>query len=702
MLIGAIFISIVLVFQRVLNAAWECFNSMIVMTIAALADAASKPEIVKILKFNMSTYSCYIGDLVRYQLQYQSKLHLCGIEPTLVAPGSVKTMLIHEESNPLSWYHLALTFDPASGRAHNQIAIIALDNHSVVRQSPWNLQYAIYHYLRAASALKPFAGATENIAQLAESMKRVQRIIDTVHADPDAWTAMRNMLLHTPSAPFLYPKFRTGTAVHALFSELSEVERERAALWLDHSSTLAALRAVSVLYILFAKHDVDKLNDLMPALVSDWAQPSCVSNVHWLQSNGIVIACSLIVLLRQLLAEVHDSGFSASGVSNAAGVVAKQLATHALHLLLALLTLSAHQICVLLRSPQDAKSDPNICSTWKVYLSTVSVMLSLITSHEPMRAFVQQIHVAGKDDDWTMFCRVLKMAAQQIDSHRSSLVAFRCAHVTATVHVDEEYDEETGEVITFRGTSSQTKTVDQTETCWVERQFWRRLELEALFDGTSPDLASTETSIELILSLSATWTGGRQKAAEAVTSSEPLNAPAPAFKQRSLQMVILDAANICMRFGSGDTFATSGLRKVFDWFESRGVRCMACVPDHTLGTVAPSLFVRSHRTGIQRLSVPALPDDPAYLRSLEQQGKLFSTPSQDYDDSYILALARRNDAFVVSNDKFRDQFERMSNSERSELENWLPNHVIGFTFVGLQKDFLPNPDKVRLLLEERS
>jgi hypothetical protein len=28
--------------------------------------------------------------------------------------------------------------------------------------------------------------------------------------------------------------------------------------------------------------------------------------------------------------------------------------------------------------------------------------------------------------------------------------------------------------------------------------------------------------------------------------------------------------------------------------------------------------------------------------------------------------------------------------------------VIGFTFVGLQKDFLPNPDKVRLLLEERS
>lgn len=76
---------------------------------------------------------------------------------------------------------------------------------------------------------------------------------------------------------------------------------------------------------------------------------------------------------------------------------------------------------------------------------------------------------------------------------------------------------------------------------------------------------------------------------------------------------------------------------------------------------------------------------------------MVSTPSQDYDDSYCISYARQHDAFIVSNDKFRDYIKKLqTNPNTNEAETikkqdtWLQQHCVSFTFKG--DEFLPNPD----------
>ena len=42
-----------------------------------------------------------------------------------------------------------------------------------------------------------------------------------------------------------------------------------------------------------------------------------------------------------------------------------------------------------------------------------------------------------------------------------------------------------------------------------------------------------------------------------------------------------------------------------------------------------------------------------YLHELEHDGILYTTPSQDYDDSYQIEYARRHGGVIVTNDLFR-------------------------------------------------
>ncbi len=94
--------------------------------------------------------------------------------------------------------------------------------------------------------------------------------------------------------------------------------------------------------------------------------------------------------------------------------------------------------------------------------------------------------------------------------------------------------------------------------------------------------------------------------------------------------------------------------------------------------------------------IPKMPDDVQYLLSLKASNLLFSTPAQDYDDSYALAYARAHDAFLVSNDRYRDQFETCATADDERaLDAWLRTHLISFTFIG--DEFMPNPDRVAVL-----
>ena len=85
------------------------------------------------------------------------------------------------------------------------------------------------------------------------------------------------------------------------------------------------------------------------------------------------------------------------------------------------------------------------------------------------------------------------------------------------------------------------------------------------------------------------------------------------------------------------------------------------------------------------------------MNELREQGVMVSTPSQDYDDSYCIQHARAENAFIVTNDKFRDYLKKLeTNPQQNEGGNlarekaWLKQHCISFTFK--QDEFLPNPD----------
>lgn len=76
---------------------------------------------------------------------------------------------------------------------------------------------------------------------------------------------------------------------------------------------------------------------------------------------------------------------------------------------------------------------------------------------------------------------------------------------------------------------------------------------------------------------------------------------------------------------------------------------------------------------------------------------MVKTPAQDYDDSYCISYARQSDAFIVTNDKFRDYLSKlqmmpsMNQPDAIKRERaWIKQHSISFAFN--EDEFLPNPD----------
>ncbi len=70
-------------------------------------------------------------------------------------------------------------------------------------------------------------------------------------------------------------------------------------------------------------------------------------------------------------------------------------------------------------------------------------------------------------------------------------------------------------------------------------------------------------------------------------------APVPVLQNAT---IVLDAANICMRYGDGKSFVTAGLARTIAWFGARGHRCIACVPDYVVRVSESSCyfgFIRS-------------------------------------------------------------------------------------------------------------
>jgi hypothetical protein len=70
-----------------------------------------------------------------------------------------------------------------------------------------------------------------------------------------------------------------------------------------------------------------------------------------------------------------------------------------------------------------------------------------------------------------------------------------------------------------------------------------------------------------------------------------------------------------------------------------------------------------------------------YLQELEHDGILYTTPSQDYDDSYQIEYARRHGGVIVTNDLFRDAVDKLKPHMRGALRVWMKSHLLSYTFV---------------------
>ena len=153
-------------------------------------------------------------------------------------------------------------------------------------------------------------------------------------------------------------------------------------------------------------------------------------------------------------------------------------------------------------------------------------------------------------------------------------------------------------------------------------------------------------------------------------------------KEKEKPLIVLDASNIAMRHGEQKgIYSTKGIQIAIEFFTKNGHKVISFLPDYLFKEKDPN------KHGKKRV----LPDNLSYLYGLVSKGLVVKSPPQDYDDSYCIQYAKTHNAFIVSNDMFRDYIENIKDkAERETEKNWRDVKCISFTFIG--DEFLPNPD----------
>ncbi len=153
-------------------------------------------------------------------------------------------------------------------------------------------------------------------------------------------------------------------------------------------------------------------------------------------------------------------------------------------------------------------------------------------------------------------------------------------------------------------------------------------------------------------------------------------------KEKEKPLIVLDASNIAMRHGEQKgIYSTKGIQIAIEFFTKSGHKVISFLPDYLFKEKDPN------KHGKKRV----LPDNLSYLYGLVSKGLVVKSPPQDYDDSYCIQYAKTHNAFIVSNDMFRDYIDNIKDkAERETEKNWRDVKCISFTFIG--DEFLPNPD----------
>jgi len=88
-----------------------------------------------------------------------------------------------------------------------------------------------------------------------------------------------------------------------------------------------------------------------------------------------------------------------------------------------------------------------------------------------------------------------------------------------------------------------------------------------------------------------------------------------------------------------------------------------------------------------------LPDDVPLLCRLQEEGVAFGVVNWNYDDSYLIEYAKSHNAYVITNDRFKDHLEKYGGGDmrkRQAIIKWFKNYIINFSFIN--GEFVPNPD----------
>lgn len=126
-----------------------------------------------------------------------------------------------------------------------------------------------------------------------------------------------------------------------------------------------------------------------------------------------------------------------------------------------------------------------------------------------------------------------------------------------------------------------------------------------------------------------------------------------------------------------------GIVKCFEYWKSLGI--------HNFVGIAPSWWIMHDVAG---QNVRMVDNTVEMLLHYRNANQICFVPQGEHDDIFIIETALRNDAFVVSNDKYRDHI--MTRNLNSE---WLKERRIGFMFIN--DEFIPNPDMKHAAMNRR-
>lgn len=153
-------------------------------------------------------------------------------------------------------------------------------------------------------------------------------------------------------------------------------------------------------------------------------------------------------------------------------------------------------------------------------------------------------------------------------------------------------------------------------------------------------------------------------------------------------LIIVDASNIAMRHGKNSIFSVKGIQIAVEYWQKNGHQVFCFLPDYLFSYDQVNLKKKLHSMKVKTYKASQMPDNMSLLNSMATKGYIIKTPPQDYDDSYSIQYAKRANAFIVTNDKFRDYVTKQS--DKPKEQKWIKDHSISFAFNG--DEFLPNPD----------